>query len=218
MDQLTLKGLSIDANGKVTAKGISLDSSQPVAGFSALDVKERQTVEVNWTGPQAVAASTTGIHAAVDGTAHTLTSGFTQPPSPRCLSITYGGTQTDIKGGHQVTLTGKDGAGNAISETFPAATADTAGTVVGTKAFAYVDPSCSIPAHDGAGATTSIGWTEKLGLPYKLPYNSVLKALLNGTPEGTAPTVTTSSSNVALNTVDLASSLTGNPVKVILAV
>ena len=221
-DQLNHKGFSIGANGEVTAKSLALDSASPgVAGrtAAALSVTRRDLVDVTWSGAQATAASTTAIRSAVtdNGAQQVITSGITQPTCARVLSVTYGGTAGDIKGGHQVTIAGKDYWGAAISEVFPAATADTAGTVYGTKAFAEVT-SITIPAHDGTGATTAIGVSEKLGLPYKLSYNSVVKTLLNGTPEATAATVTTSTSAVSLNTIDLNSSLNGTPVLALVAV
>jgi hypothetical protein len=69
---------------------------------------------------------------------------------------------------------------------------------------------------DGTGATISIGWGDKLGLPLKLSHNTVLFAFLNNTLEGTAPTVTVSSSVLSSNTIDLNSALNGTKVDVYL--
>ncbi|MNR21829.1 hypothetical protein D3C85_1387520 [compost metagenome] len=76
----------------------------------------------------------------------------------------------------------------------------------------------TIPAHDGTGATTSIGFGAKLGLPYKLAHNTVLHAFRGDTREGTAPTVTTSATAVESNTVTLNSALNGTAVDVYLMV
>lgn len=133
-----------------------------------------------------------------------------QPDVCRNITATAGGTAADI-GAIQVTITGTDMRDDVITEDLPAFTVNTAGTVQSTKAFKTVT-AVSIPAHDGTGATTSIGVGDKLGLPYKNDRNTVLAAFLNGTKEGTAPTVTSSASVLASNTVDLNSALDGNEV------
>lgn len=166
------------------------------------------------TAAEAAAASATGVHAAVtdNGGTQTVTTSITNPPYPRNITATAGGTNTDIKA-IQVTVTGTDIGGNVISETLPAFTVDTAGIVTGSKIFKTVT-SISIPAHDGTGATTAIGFGSKLGLPTKLDSNTVLAAALNGTREGTAPTVTVSSSALSGNGVTLNSSLNGTVVDI----
>lgn len=166
----------------------------------------------------AVVAAPAGVLAAVTSTASpsVITTGFTQPAWPRALTATAGGTATDIKA-IQVVVEGTNFADEVITETLPAFTVDTAGTVQGNKAFKTIT-KVTIPAHDGTGATTSIGFNEKLGLPYKLSRNSVLNAYRNGAREGTAPTVTVSASALESNTVDLNSVLNGTAVVVELLV
>jgi len=165
-----------------------------------------------WSTTQAVAYSTTGVHAAVtdNGSQQVVTTGITNPPCARNVTATAGGTAGDIKA-ISVVVSGTDINGEAISETLPAFTVDTAGTVTGSKAFATVT-SITIPAHDGTGATTAVGFGSKLGLAHKLATNTVLLASLGGTKEGTAPTVATSSSAVCSNTMLLNSSLNGTQV------
>lgn len=162
----------------------------------------------------AVAADTDAVHAAVTdtGSQQVITTGITNPAVPRNVTATAGGTAGDIKA-IQVIVAGTDYAGNAISETLPAFTVNTAGSVVGSKAFKTIT-SITIPAHDGTGATTEIGWGDKLGLPDKLAHNTVLFAFLNHVKEGTAPTVAVSSSAISGNTVDLNSALDGSQVDV----
>lgn len=162
----------------------------------------------------ATVASTTGIHAAVtdNGAQQVVTTAITQPSVPRGITATAGGTAGDIKA-IQVIIAGTNYAGAAITETLPAFTVDTAGTVQGSKAFKTVT-SITIPAHDGTGATTAIGFNEKIGLPDKLPTNTVLMASLGGTKEATPPTVVTSTSALESNTVDLNSALNSSEVKV----
>lgn len=135
---------------------------------------------------------------------------LTDPDVPRNITATAGGTAGDIKA-IQVVITGVNVWGQAITETLPAFTVNTAGTVVGSKAF-YRVTGATIPAHDGTGATTSIGTGAKLGLPTTLSRNTVVAAYLNGVKEGTPPTVAFDSDEVEKNTVTLNSALNGTNV------
>ncbi len=161
---------------------------------------------------QAAAADTDAVHAAVTdtGVQQVVTTGITNPPYARNLTATAGGVATDIKD-VQVIVEGTDLDGNVISETLPAFTLNTAGTVVGSKAFATVT-SITLPAHDGLGATTAIGFGDKIGLPDQLSHDTVLAAYLNNVKEGTAPTVAVDAANVSGNTADLNSALNGTAV------
>lgn len=162
----------------------------------------------------------TAVHAAVtdNGSQQVVTTGITNPPTPRNVTATAGGTAADIKA-IQVVVTGTNVWGDAISETLPAFTVDTAGSVQGSKAFATVT-SVTIPAHDGTGATTSIGLgghgttVGRLGLPVKLDRDTIVNAYLNGVREATRPTVAFSSTAVESNTVQLSSALNGTAVVV----
>lgn len=159
--------------------------------------------------------ATTAVHAAVTdtGTQVVVTTAITNPAVCRNVTATAGGTNTDIKA-IQVIVAGTDIEGNAITETLPAFTVDTAGTVVGSKAFATVT-SITIPAHDGTGATTAVGTGAKLGLPVRLPgRNAVARAYLNNVLEATAPTVVADATNISGNTVQLSSALNGTAVSV----
>lgn len=164
--------------------------------------------------------TSTAVHAAVtdDGTEQTITTGITDPDAVRNITATAGGTATDI-GAIQVTINGTDFHGDTISETLPAFTVDTAGSVAGTKAFKTVT-SIVIPAHDGTGATTEIGvgghdsTDALLGLPLKLDRDTLVAAHLDGVRESTRPTVAVSSSAVESNTVKLSSALDGTEVRV----
>ena len=165
----------------------------------------------------ATAANTTGIHAAVTdtGAQQVVTTGIIQPSVPRCITATAGGTGANITA-VQVIITGTNYANQVITETLPAFTAATPGTVSGSKAFKTIT-SITIPAN-GAGVTTAIGFSEKLGMPYKLAHNTVLNAYLNNAKEGTAPTVTVDSANIENNTFDLNSALNGSVVDIYLVV
>lgn len=165
---------------------------------------------------KAVASDTDGIHAAVAGTAQEITTGITNPAVPRNVTATAGGTAGSIKA-IQVVIEGTDMNGKVITETLPAFTVDTLGTVEGSKAFKTIT-KITIPAHDASSGTTAIGWGDKLGIPYKLPFNTVQLAFLNKAKEGTAPTVAVSETVLASNTVKLNSALNGTDVDVLLLV
>lgn len=176
--------------------------------------RERRYVQRAALGSPAV-SSTTAVHAAVtdNGSPQTITTGITSPDVPRVVTATAGGTAADVKA-IQVVVTGTDMNNRALTETLPAFTVNTTGTVTGTKAFKTVT-SITIPAHDGTGATTAIGTGPALGLPQTLDENSVQEAYLGGAKEGTAPTVTTSATVLASNTVTLNSTLNGTAVVVV---
>jgi hypothetical protein len=159
------------------------------------------------TAAQAAAASTTGVHAAVTdtGSPQTITTGITNPPYPRNLTATAGGTAADVKA-IQVVVTGTNINDEVITETLPVFTVNTTGDVVGSKAFKTVT-SITIPAHDGTGATTAVGFGDKIGLPDLLAHNTVLLAALGNVREATAPTVAVSTTAYESNTVDPNSAL-----------
>lgn len=169
--------------------------------------------DYNFGGGNVAAASDTGVHAAV--TLHetdptVVTTGISNPAVPRALRVK--GNQAGVTG--DVVIAGTNIAGAAISETI----ALNAGNAVeGTKAFKTVT-SITLPARAGEGDTVSVGWNDKLGLPYMLSKNTVLYAYLDGAREATAPTVTVDDNEIEKNTVDLSSSLNNKPVRVVLLV
>jgi len=166
----------------------------------------------------AVVADTDGIHVAVEDTGEEqeITTEITNPAYPRNITATAGGTAGDI-GAIQVVIEGTNFLDEPITETLPAFTADSTGTVQGNKAFKTVT-KITIPAHDGTGATTQIGFGEKLGIPYKLAHNTILAAYRNNTKEGTAPAVTVDATAIEGNTFDLNSALNGTQVDAYLVV
>jgi len=121
----------------------------------------------NWD----TAAIATGETEAVDFTGglspvDVITTGILPLSVPRNITATSGGTSGDIKA-VQVTITGTNFNDEVITEVLPVFTVNTATTVVGSLAFKTVT-SISIPAHDGLGATTEIGFGTKFGIPYLL--------------------------------------------------
>ena len=162
----------------------------------------------------APASENDGILVAVqdNGAPQEISSGFTQPDVPRNITATAGGIAGDVKA-IQITVEGLDFNGLPISEVLPVFTVNTPGTVVGNKAFKALT-KVTIPAHDGTGATTAIGFGAKLGLPDMLPRNTVQVAYLNNAKEGTAPTVAVDDDEVCKNTVTLNSALDGSVVDI----
>ena len=156
--------------------------------------------------------STTAVHAAVTdtGAEQTVTTAITSPDVPRAVTATAGGTGADIKA-IQVTVNGTDASGAVISEDLPAFTVNTGGSVTGSKAFATVT-NYVIPPHDGTGATTALGTSDKIGLGVSIGRNTVIAAYFGGVKESTAPTVAVSSSALSSNTVDLDSASDGSEI------
>ena len=64
----------------------------------------------------------------------------------------------------------------------------------------------------------SVGWGNKLGLPYMLEHNTVMAAYLNNTIESTPPTVAVDDDEIEKNTVLLVSALNGTVVDIYLIV
>lgn len=162
---------------------------------------------------KAVATSNTGVHAAITlgASAADITTAITSPAAPRNILIK--GNAGSIAG--NVVITGKNYADETITETIAL---NEANAVEGNKAFKTVT-KINVPAKTNvSGDTVSVGWGDKLGLPWKLSHNTVLKSYLNNALEGTAATVTTSSSAVESNTVKLNSALDGHIVDVYLMV
>ncbi len=159
----------------------------------------------------AVAASANGIHLANATSATlltTITTGITNPLVPRNITATAGGTAADIKA-VQVAITGTNYNDEAITETLPAFTVDTAGIVSGVKAFKSVT-KIEIPAMDGAGATVAIGFGNILGLPYILSRKGIVKAYINNVIDTVA--TETIGATLELNTIGLTTALNGTVV------
>lgn len=142
----------------------------------------------------------TAVHAAItdNGSQQVVTTGITNPSPCRNVTATSGGTAGDI-GAIQVTIAGTNIWGEPITEVLPVFTADTATTVVGSKAFATVT-SITVPAHDGTGATTAIGTAVtadlKLGLPVTLPRKTFVNLFVDNVVD------TIASSNVSSTAVE----------------
>ena len=173
-----------------------------------------------WTAAQTVAADTDGVFdgiAAADATAEPAGTTVTktvaadefvaQPPCARNLTVTVAATTAGHVKAAAIVVTGKNLAGETITESFTP-TADTPATLVGAKAFASVT-SVAVPAQDGDSVTVDVGFGQLIGLPYKLDKKRVLLTLNDGVVD-TAPTLTISASALESNTVDFNGSLDGS--------
>lgn len=88
------------------------------------------------------------------------------------------------------------------------------GTSVGvTTAASSANTTAGVPYDK-----VSVGWTDKLGLPYKLSHNTVVSTFVDNALEGTAATVTVSATALESNTIDPNTALSGKVVDVYLLV
>ena len=183
--------------GLVTVGGVSVATFTCAAGgnWDTAAVATGESGAVSFSGGQTAAAQ---VITTFDG----------QPAVPRNVTATAGGTSGDVKA-VQVVVTGTNMNDEVISETLPAFTVNQTGIVTGAKAFKTVT-SVTIPAHDGTGATTAIGFGSLFGLPFKLAHNTVLDAFFGNVKESTPPTVAVSATALESNTIGVASTLDGS--------
>lgn len=111
----------------------------------------------------------------------------------------------------EINLTAKTDAANDATMAIALEDAPTTAVTVGASA----NTTAGVP-YD----TVSVGWNDKLGLPYKLAHNTVIPGMtyLDNTVEATDPTVTTDADEIEKNTIDLNSALDGTQVDAYLIV
>jgi len=162
-----------------------------------------------WTAAEAVAASADGVHAAITmlATTQTITTGITNPVTPRNISIT--GAKAGETPTGDVVITGTDIFDQVITDTIAL---DGDNTVQGVKAFKTVT-SIAIPVRVTEADTVSIGWGDLLGLSMFLANkDQLIQCSLDGVIEATRATVTVSDTVISQNTIDLNSALNGKAV------
>ena len=127
------------------------------------------------------------------------------------LNVTVTTTVTDgIDTLGTVDIVGTDIDDQVLTETI---TPVTDATVQGTRAFKTVTSVTGVDwVTNGGEDLITVGFGELIGLPDYLLHDTVIFALLNNVREGTHPTVTTSTTVLALNTVDLNTALGGTDV------
>lgn len=160
----------------------------------------------------AVATSNTAVLSATALTTavQAITENITNPATPRNIKIV--GNVAGIAG--NVTIKGTNYNGDSLGEVI-ALNGTTA--VEGNKAFKTVT-EIDLPIQTAAGNTVSVGFGNKLGLPYKLQLNTILKTYVDSTLESTAPTVTVDNTALENNTFTTATALGGKVVDVYLIV
>lgn len=153
-----------------------------------------------WTDPVAVSATRLKTAQATSNSVTTTVTSFSaQPDFARKITVTPGGTTTDVPAG-DVTITGTNIRDEVITDTITfAANASSAGST--SKAFKTVT-SVVFPVQDGGSATYGIGVSDAMGLDRCMSEAAVIDAYIDGTRETTAATVTYDASDVSKNTVD----------------
>jgi hypothetical protein len=102
-----------------------------------------------------------------------------------------------------VVLTALEPAANDSTLAIALQSADSTGVTFG----ASTNTTAGVPEDQ-----VSVGWNDKLGIPYRLKFNTVLLAYLGGVKESNAPTVTVDDTEIDKNTLDLNSALDGSDV------
>lgn len=168
-----------------------------VSGFNCVGSATWDTKTVAKGDDNAVA-----LASGVTGDYDEITEDLTGPPEPRTITATASGTADDVAN-VAVMVYGTDYDDQPIEEELPYFQANSASnnTVKGQKAFKTVT-KVLLPAHDGANATTAIGFSDVFGLPFKLD-DKMLRVAFDGSWEATAPTVNVSET-LCLNTIDIA--------------
>lgn len=165
---------------------------------------------VEVSGPLAASNVAVLASTALGVAAAEITTGIADPDVARALRIK--GNAATVAG--NVVVVGTNIADEVIDETIAA---NGANAVEGAKAFKTVT-SITLPAQVDPADEISVGYNDKLGLPYLLSINTVLAVSLNAVREATAPTVTVSATAIESNTCDLDSALDGNNVDIFLIV
>lgn len=167
---------------------------------------------MKWSATDAVALDADGVMTSTAGATSkkTITEGLHSPAIPRALEVVVGGTAGDAKANTKVTVYGTNIADAEISEEFTL-TGDTTETLAGAKAFKTVT-KVEIAAQDGTGVTFTVGWINKLGLPFMFEEKPLVFALLDGARQTTDPTLDIDADEVEKNTLTLNSALNGKQV------
>jgi hypothetical protein len=179
------------------------------ARFPTQKMIEKQTV----TDPAAAGSADvlSGHAGATSAAAVTVSTFVAQPDVPRNLVMTPGSTTADV-GTCTVTISGKNINNQSITEDF-AFVANTTLATTGAKAFKSISSvafaaSCEDSPYT---ATWSLGYGEKIGVKACLDNTGdIIKSLLNGAVEGTAPTMVVDVDEVEKNTADYNGSMNGS--------
>jgi len=169
-----------------------------------------QTVGTSTIGPVVADADRLLDNDATSASAATYNTTFAaQPDYPRSVSITPNQAIWA-----EVMFTGTDITGVAITENITFSnTSAIKSTYRAFRTISRVDYNATKQGFGSTAPTFDVGISDKLGLNTKLATNTVLMAALDGTKEGTAPTVTVNATVISLNTADLQSAMNSKPVE-----
>jgi len=169
----------------------------------------RQNVLADVIGASALGVAAVMAAVTDTGVQQIITTGLTLDRPRRITATVAASTAAHVKA-ISVIVAGLDPIGLALTETLPAFTDNTPGTVTGTKVFAKVT-SVTIPAHDGATALTSLGAT---GVPAVASATGIHAAVAD---TGAPQTVTTAINqpDVPRNITATVAASTANDVKAI---
>ena len=187
---------------------------QLIANDAGIEVDRAFIAHYHIAGANAITAAAATIMAAVTlGDAVTTTKTDVQlTAEPKCARVlTITGNAATATG--NVVITGKDLSGAVITETI---ISTGAATVIGTKAFAYID-SIVFPARGAPGDTISVGQADKFGIPFKIPHNTVILLSNNGTPT-TVASGNYSETVLSENHLDPTAALNGSDIDVYLLI
>lgn len=168
-----------------------------VSGFNCAGSQNWDTKAVAKGDDNAVALAN-----GVTGDYDEITTGLTNPPEPRTITATPSGTAGDVAN-VAVKVFGTDFNDEPIEEELPYFTANTttSNTATGSKAFKTIT-KILLPAHDGDGALTSIGYSDVFGLPFKLS-DKLVKTAFDGQWETSAPTISIDEDELCKNTIQI---------------
>lgn len=157
---------------------------------NSLPLKQLYKTSFGYTDTKKIVAagSATAILGATATTTapQTITTNITQPDVPRAISVTPGGTTSQLLDS-QVVVTGRNVEGKVITETFQLVPSSS--TVInGRKAFKSIT-SVFVPGQGGTAATVAVGTQNKLGVFHRLyPSNTTVK-VVQSTAISATPTI-----------------------------
>lgn len=175
---------------------------------NSLPLKQLYKTSFGYTDTKKIVAagSATAILGATATTTapQTITANITQPDVPRAISVTPGGTTSQLLD-TQVVVTGTNVEGKVITEAFQLVPSSS--TIInGSKAFKTIT-SVFIPGQGGTAATVAVGTQNKLGVFHRLvPGQTTVKVIqstaISATPtiQG-VPTVVANEKTIELNLV-----------------
>jgi hypothetical protein len=225
-------------NDEDISETIALNGTAAVLGAKAFKTVSKITLPAQIHTPTAqveTVAVTAGSDKSATLVVRVTAAGMTNSPKDVNVAVTSGDdTTAEVAAKVRAALAADANIGHATTGFFTVSgsnadiilTAKTPAANDSSLAIALQSADTSTVTFGASGNTTAgvsydkvkVGTGEKLGLPYKLAHNTVLKAYLGNTLEGTAPTVTVDTDEIEKNTVDLNSSLNSSVVDVYLMV